>query len=369
MMLRSRAVAIFGCHSNNYATNALTNCKLKSNASDTSEIIGLMFPGQGSQQVGMGVDLYSNPFGKDVFDQVDEALGEKLSELMFRGDPLELQKTSNAQPAILAHSMAILAVAESILPKKFLQQTQLFMGHSLGEFTAACAAGCLTLPDAVRLVRARGKTMEEAAAKNLENVSMVAMMPLGLEKAFELCSAVEWDDSVEDGGVCQVANWNAENQVVLSGTKCAVECAVALGKTDFKVRRAVPLNVSAPFHCTLMTPAEQTIEKLLPLDLPNPTAPIVMNIDGSARETWPEIRQGLVDQTCSTVMWVTCAKTAVEGLTNLESENDNTSVTMYELGPGSTLSSLMRRTAPKHWTVTSLATAENVEQLLKTSDS
>ena len=343
--------------------------------------IALMFPGQGSQHIGMGLDLYTKyPAAKDVFDQVDEALNENLSQLMFHGDPFELQKTSNAQPAILTHSMAMLAAAEDILPNSLLQQTHVFMGHSLGEFTAACAAGCFTLPDAVRLVRARGIAMEEAA-ENAGDVAMVAMMPLGLEKGIELCQTIEAN---ANGGICQVANWNAGNQIVISGTQSAVQQAIDLGKSKYKVRRAIPLDVSAPFHCSLMKSAESKVKDLLydatkeKQTFQNPSAPIVMNIDGSMQDKWIDIREGLINQTCQTVKWVSCAKTVVDSLSehnaykpidgdnNIEIDaNECLEPTMViEIGPGKTLTSLMGRVAPKHFDVFHLNNTETLEKLI-----
>jgi len=341
---------------------------------------GLMFPGQGSQHVGMGLDLHAKfDSARRVFEQVDEALGERLSSLMFHGDALELQKTSNAQPAIMAHSMAALAAATEEENGCLAASTpQVFMGHSLGEFTAACAAGCIELPDAARLVRARGLAMEAAVTTGRGEVSMVAIMPIDYDNAIKLCTAAAKEQLVgaAEAGVCSVANWNADKQIVLSGSKLAVENAVALGKEKFKVRRAVQLDVSAPFHCSLMAPAEARVQEMLEElsrsdKTKNPTTTMIMNVNGATSQTWEEIQQGLIQQTCRTVKWVKCMNTAVELHSESDSRTDSGSdsgrdpnsmlpMTWYEVGPGSTLSSLMRRAVPKHWSIKNIACYEDV---------
>ena len=314
--------------------------------------IGLMFPGQGSQHIGMGHELYKRyPMARDVFDQVDSILQCHLSQLIFHGDENELRKTSNAQPAILAHSLATLAVLQS--ESNVFHEPSIVMGHSLGEFTAACAAGYLELDEAVQMVRARGKAMEAAAAQAGET-SMVAMLPLSYEKSMALCEEIQ---AVQPNHVCQVANWNATNQVVLSGHKAAVEQAVQLGKEKFKVRRAIPLDVSAPFHCSLLQSVEQEVEHLLQASTGSKrrksnattkeekknapsTTHMITNINGTLQHDWTSICSDLSKQTCETVKWVRCMDTAIEG-TDVE--------TWYEVGPGVALSNLMKRHMPKHY--------------------
>jgi [acyl-carrier-protein] S-malonyltransferase len=323
-------------------------CTTTTNSGLKEHSIGLMFPGQGSQHIGMGHDLYKNfPVAKDVFDQVDEILNYNLSKLIFHGDETELKMTSNAQPAILTHSLATLAVIQS--ESDVFDHTHIVMGHSLGEFTAACAAGYMNLADGVKIVRARGVAMEASASQAGETL-MVAMMPLSYEKSQLLCERVIEESNNPNssiyGMVCEVANWNATNQVVISGNKDAIQLAITLGKEEFQVRRAIPLDVSAPFHCSLLHSVEQEVKCLLNNNNCRTSTKnkpqMITNIDGTLQNNWNNIRSDLSKQTCKTVKWVRCMDTAI---------NQTDTETWYEVGPGVTLSTLMKRHVPKHYQV------------------
>ena len=333
----------------------------------SSVAVGLVFPGQGAQHIGMGHSLYTNfPAAKDIFDQVDAVLKLNLSAMMFHGDAHDLRKTSNAQPAILAHSLATLAVLKS--ESDVFDRTRVVMGHSLGEFTAACAAGYLDLDDGIQLVRARGVAME-AAALQAGDTRMVAMMPLSYEKAQLLCERVRrtMSDCPKGTPICEIANWNATNQIVLSGHAPAVELAIELSKEEFRVRRAVPLDVGAPFHCSLMQSAETTVASLLtnttaarrppPAAVaaaavcgeggdgdgasgPRSSIQMITNVNGHLQDNWQTIQQDLTQQTCATVKWVSCMETAIHQ-TEVE--------TWCEVGPGVTLTNLMKRAMPQHY--------------------
>ncbi len=286
--------------------------------------IAYIFPGQGAQTIGMGkalADAY--PEAAQVFEEVDDALGEALSALIWEGDQETLTLTQNAQPALMATSIAALRAmqAEGI----DLGQASFVAGHSLGEYSALCAAGALSVGDTARLLRTRGKAMQEAVPVGVG--AMAAL--LGLD--FEAAQGVA--ETAAEGEVCQAANDNDPGQVVVSGHKAAVERAVEIAK-ERGAKRAVMLPVSAPFHCALMQPAADVMaEALSTVDIKAPSVPIVANVRAEAVSDPEDIRALLVQQVTGSVRWrESVAWMAAQGVTET-----------WEIGAGKALSGMVRR--------------------------
>ena len=258
--------------------------------------VAFVFPGQGSQAVGMGKSLAANfAAARLIFDEVDTALGSKLSSIIFEGPSDTLTLTENAQPALMAVSLATLRVMEIEAGLNLERDAQFVAGHSLGEYSALAAAGAFTVADAARLLRTRGQAMQKAVP-----VGQGAMAALiGLE--FDVASAVAAEAA--QGEVCQAANDNGAGQVVVSGSKAAVERAVEIAKAK-GAKRAMLLPVSAPFHCSLMQPAADVMaEALAKVSVKSPTVPLVANVLAKAIRTPDEIVRGLVQQVTGTVRW------------------------------------------------------------------
>ena len=212
-----------------------------------------VFPGQGSQKVGMGAELAeASPAAREVFEEVDEALGQNLSRILREGPEDELTLTENAQPAIMAHAIAVLRVLETEGGLSIVDKGECVAGHSLGEYSALCAVGAFSLADTARLLKLRGQAMQAAVPVGVG--AMCALLGADLEKATALTEAAV------EGEVCEVANDNDPGQVVLSGHRGAIERAVALSK-DHGIKRGVLLPVSAPFHCSLMQPAADAMDE------------------------------------------------------------------------------------------------------------
>jgi len=258
--------------------------------------IALTFPGQGSQSVGMGKAFFGQfKVAKDVFSEIDEALGQNLSTLMFEGPEDELTLTANAQPALMAVSLAALRVLEHEAGLDLKKHVSFVAGHSLGEYSALAAVGSLTLADTARLLRIRGNAMQAAVAPGVG--AMAAL--LGLD--FEIAARVAAEAA--QGEVCQAANDNGGGQVVVSGSKAAVERAMELAKAQ-GARRAVMLAVSAPFHCSLMQPAADAMaEALAKVSISEPIVPIVGNVSAKAGSDPATLREALVAQVTGTVRW------------------------------------------------------------------
>jgi [acyl-carrier-protein] S-malonyltransferase len=257
----------------------------------------IVFPGQGSQAVGMGRELADNfQVARIVLEQVDEALGESLSKLMFDGPEEALTLTRNAQPALMAVSVAALRVLESETGKSIDQFADYVAGHSLGEYSALAAVGALDLGDAARLLRLRGEAMQTAVP--VGQGAMAALLGAEIEVAREIA------EEASDKGVCDLANDNAPGQVVLSGAKPAVEAAVAAASAR-GIRKAIMLPVSAPFHCSLMGPAaERMAEALGEVTIQEPTVPLVANVTAAALLGGPrQIRECLIEQVTAMVRW------------------------------------------------------------------
>jgi [acyl-carrier-protein] S-malonyltransferase len=289
--------------------------------------IAFTFPGQGSQFVGMGKDLaVAYPVARSVFAEVDEALGEKLSDIMWEGPLERLTLTENAQPALMAVSVAAMRVLTE--GKGWdLRAARFVAGHSLGEYSALAAAGALMIADAARLLRIRGKAMQDAVP--VGQGAMAALLGVDLD----IASKIVTEAASATGLVCQVANDNAPGQVVISGAKLAVEEAGRIGK-DYGLRRAIPLPVSAPFHCSLMQPAaDRMAEALAGADLSAPAVPLVANVTAEPVREPDSIRQLLIEQVTGTVRWRESVSLMAEAGVTL----------LYEIGAGKVLSGMARR--------------------------
>ncbi len=255
-----------------------------------------VFPGQGAQAVGMGRALAdASPAAREVFEEVDDALGQRLSRLMFEGPEDELTLTENAQPAIMANAIAVLRVLEREGGMRLTDKATYVAGHSLGEYSALCAAGSLSLADTARLLRLRGRAMQ--AAVPVGEGAMAALLGLDLEPA--QAAAAE----AAQGEVCAAANDNAPGQVVISGHKAAVERAIEIAKGK-GAKRGILLPVSAPFHCSLMAPAADAMaEALAAATLRAPFVPVVANVTAAPVAAPDDVRRLLVEQVTGMVRW------------------------------------------------------------------
>ncbi|MGI8525096.1 MAG: ACP S-malonyltransferase [Pseudolabrys sp.] len=304
--------------------------------------VAFVFPGQGSQAVGMGKAL-AEAFApaREVFAQVDEALGEKLSTIIFEGPAETLTLTENAQPALMAVSLAAMRVLEAEAGVDLQRDAKFVAGHSLGEYSALAAAGALTIADTARLLRTRGRAMQKAVP--VGTGAMAALLGLELEAA--VASAAE----AAQGQVCQVANDNGGGQVVVSGDRAAVERANEIAKAK-GAKRAMMLTVSAPFHCALMQPAADVMAQALgAVNVKAPVVPLVANVAATAVSDPAEIVRLLVRQVTGTVRWRECITfMAGQGVTKF-----------YEIGAGKVLSGLVKRIADGA-TGTSIGTPDDV---------
>ncbi|WP_131193953.1 ACP S-malonyltransferase [Lichenihabitans psoromatis] len=302
-----------------------------------------MFPGQGSQSVGMGKALADRfPEARAVFDEVDAALGQELSATIFEGPEADLTATANAQPALMATSLAVVRVLQAHAGLDLATQAAFVAGHSLGEYSALAAAGALSIFDAARLLRLRGEAMQAAVPAGVG--AMAALLGTDAEQAGAIAA-----DAAE-GDVCDIANDNGGGQVVLSGHAAAIDRAIALAKQR-GVKRAVLLNVSAPFHCGLMrSAADKMQDALATVSIHPPVVPLVANRDGKPVSDVASIRQSLVAQICGTVRWrdvvLTMAEAGVDDL--------------VELGSGAVLCGLVKRITPGLRTI-SVGTPADIE--------
>lgn len=286
-----------------------------------------VFPGQGSQAVGMGKDLAEAfPIARQTFEEVDEALGEKLSALMFEGPADALTLTENAQPALMAVSVAVTRVLAAEKGLDLKAHAAFVAGHSLGEYSALCAAGALGLADTARLLRLRGQSMQKAVPVGMG--AMAAILGADLDAAVEIAAAAS-----EGGELCTAANDNAPGQVVVSGHKPAVERAMRIA-AERGFKRAMLLPVSAPFHCPLMQPAASAMAAALAdARISAPVVPVVANVTAAAVTDPDTIRRLLVEQVTGTVRWR-------EGVLYMK---DQGVTTLVELGSGKVLSGLAKR--------------------------
>ncbi|MGY9062001.1 MAG: ACP S-malonyltransferase [Rhodospirillales bacterium] len=307
-----------------------------------------VFPGQGSQTVGMGKELADAfPAAKAVFNEVDDSLGQNLSSIMFKGPDEDLVLTENTQPALLACSIAVLRVLESEGGFKIADHGQFVAGHSLGEYSALCAAGTFSLSDAVKLVKIRGKAMQIAVP--LGEGAMAAL--LGLE-ALDAEAVVE---EAAQGDVCDFANDNASGQVVVSGATAAVERALVIAK-EHGAKRALLLPVSAPFHCAMMQPAADVMAGALgDTQMNDPIIPLIANVTAQEVTTANEARELLIKQVCGRVRWR-------EGALYMKSQGVSE---LVEIGHGKVLSGMAKR-IDKELSGRAIGSAETIEKFLKT---
>jgi len=291
-----------------------------------------VFPGQGSQVVGMGKALAERfPPARAVFAEVDDALDQKLSTLMFEGPQDELTLTANAQPALLAASLAAIRVLEAEAGLNLARDASFVAGHSLGEYSALAAAGSLSIGEAAKLLRVRGRAMQ--AAVPVGSGAMAAL--LGIEYEMALAIAKQAAAETGSGAICEIANDNGGGQVVVSGTREAVDRAIEIAKIH-GARRSVLLPVSAPFHCALMQPAAQAMaEALAPTDLKPPCVPLIANVLAAPVSDPEEIRKLLVAQVTGAVRWR-------ESIVFMASKGISIFV---ECGAGKVLSGLIKRLA------------------------
>ena len=306
----------------------------------------IVFPGQGSQKIGMGKELSDNFIeAKQVFEEVNDALNFDLTSVMWEGTDNEISLTSNAQPALMACSIATLRVLNKITNKKLPDLADYVCGHSLGEYTAMTAAEVFSLHQCAILLRLRGNAMQEAVP--IGKGAMAALIGTNLETAKEV------SDKVKSFGVCDIANDNSEGQVVISGDILAVENAIKLSK-DFGIKRAVILPVSAPFHCQLMKPAQTTMENALnDLIFKTPIVPIIPNVNVSPETNPDKLRKNLIDQVTGTVRWRETMKFAdKQGVKKV-----------IELGSGKVLSGIAKRMIKNVVTI-SIENTEDFENFL-----
>lgn len=314
-----------------------------------------VFPGQGSQAIGMGRDIAAAfPAAREVFEEVDETLKQTLSRLMFEGRLDELTLTRNAQPALMATSLAVLRVLEHEGGFALRRKAAVVAGHSLGEYSALAAAGSFTIAEAARLLRLRGESMQHAVPAG--EGAMAALLGVEMAEAKEICEAASFvpESETHETQVIEPANDNGGGQIVVSGHRGAVERAVEIAK-DRGVRRAMLLPVSAPFHCALMAPAAEVMAEALEATPPRPpVVPVVANASATKATDPSEIAALLVRQVTATVRW----RESVLAMTALGVDS------FVELGAGRVLSGLIRRIVPET-AVASAATPPEIEAMLK----
>jgi [acyl-carrier-protein] S-malonyltransferase len=311
--------------------------------------LAFIFPGQGSQAVGMGLALsQSFAAARLVFEEVDEALKQKLSKLMFEGPESDLTLTENAQPALMAVSLAALRVLEGEGGWRLADRARYVAGHSLGEYSALAAAGALDLPEAARLLKLRGQAMQKAVP--VGEGAMAALLGPELDQVRNIARQA----AEETKKVCDVANDNSPGQVVVSGAKDAVERAISIA-TEQGVKRSIMLPVSAPFHCALMQPAADAMqEALAKATIRQPAVPVVANVTAQPVSDAASIAKLLVQQVTATVRW----RESVLAMKSLGVAK------MYELGAGKVLAGLVKR-IDKEIEASSVGTPADVETALK----
>ncbi|PKP82640.1 MAG: [acyl-carrier-protein] S-malonyltransferase [Alphaproteobacteria bacterium HGW-Alphaproteobacteria-18] len=309
--------------------------------------LAFIFPGQGSQEIGMGKALAEAfPAAKAVFEEVDEALGQKLSTLMWEGEIAELTLTANTQPALMAHSVAAMRALEANFGIS-AKDAAFVAGHSLGEYSALASAGAISVGDTARLLRIRGDAMQSAVQPG--QGAMAALLGADYAQAEAACAAGR-----ETGGACDIANDNAPGQLVISGTKAAIDAAIAWSQAN-GVKKAMALNVSAPFHCALMQPAADAMAAALAdTQILAPAVPLVANVSASAVTDPETIRQNLVKQVTGRVRWTESVQYMVgQGVT-----------ATGEAGAGKVLT-VMQRRIEKSLNGFTLGTPEDLEAFAK----
>jgi [acyl-carrier-protein] S-malonyltransferase len=312
-----------------------------------------VFPGQGSQAVGMGRDLAAAfPAARELFQEVDDTLSQRLSRLMFEGPAEELTLTENTQPALMAHSLAVLKVLEKEANITIANKAFVVAGHSLGEYTALAAAGAFSVSDAARLLKLRGQAMQKATPAGVG--AMAALLGADMDQARAICEQASVDPVTQKQEVIQAANDNGAGQVVISGHRTAIERAIEIAK-ESGIKRAMLLPVSAPFHCALMAPAADAMAEALDKTPPTaPVVPVVANVSARRESDPSRIKKLLVQQVTATVRWRECIATMTE--VGVDS--------FIELGAGKVLTGLVKRMAPEA-TGMSAGTPAELETLIK----
>jgi [acyl-carrier-protein] S-malonyltransferase len=305
-------------------------------------------PGQGSQAVGMGLELAAAfPAAREVLEEVDEALKQKLSKLMAEGPQDDLTLTENAQPALMAVSLAVVRVIEAESGKRLGDLAGFVAGHSLGEYSALAAAGAISLADTARLLKLRGQAMQKAVP--VGEGAMAALLGADLDQAKAIA------EEAAEGQVCDIGNDNGPGQVVLSGAKAAIERAIRIAPTK-GVKRALPLPVSAPFHSALMAPAAEAMREALDkVEVRQPVVPVVANVRARPVSDPAEIKRLLVQQVTGMVRWRDCVLAMVEHGVTRE----------VEVGAGKVLTGLAKR-IHKDLDAVAVHTPAEVEAFLKT---
>ncbi len=290
--------------------------------------IALIFPGQGSQMVGMGLELYKNHLkAKEVFDAVDEALRQNLSKIIFYGDEEELKLTSNTQPALMAMSMALVRVLENELGKKLTDFTEIVLGHSLGEYTSLCSIDSIDISSTAKLLRIRGDSMQNSV-KNIET-RMVAVIGLELEIIEKLLSELKGEQDF----LCEIANDNCPGQIILSGFKTSVDKFSEMLRSS-GARSIVDLQVSAPFHCSLMKPAAEVMfEAFQGVSIKKPIIKFINNVSAEFINQPAEIKKKLIEQVYKRVRW----RESIIRVSESKIEK------IIEIGSGKVLTGLNRR--------------------------
>jgi [acyl-carrier-protein] S-malonyltransferase len=309
----------------------------------------LTFPGQGSQAVGMGQSLSEAfPVARELFQEVDDALGQPLSRLMWQGPEADLMLTENAQPALMAVSLAVMRVLEVEGKLEWGRHVSLAAGHSLGEYSALAAAGTFTVPDAARLLKARGRAMQRAVP--VGQGAMAALLGAEIDQAEEVSR-----EATQGAEVCVVANDNAPGQVVISGSKAALERAAEIAKAK-GIKRTMMLPVSAPFHSPLMAPAAREMEaELEKVTMRPPRVPVISNVSVSPENDPVRIRRLLVEQVTGRVRWrETIAGLRARGISSV-----------VEVGAGKVLTTMAKR-IDKDLPGLSIETPQEIEAFLKT---
>ncbi len=307
-----------------------------------------VFPGQGSQFVGMGKELSENfKSAKEVYEEVNEALSQDLFKIMVEGPESELTKTANTQPALMAHSMAVIRVLEKEFGIKLKDKASYVAGHSLGEYTAACAAGVFSLADTARLLRTRGEAMQQAVPLGFGGMAAVLGVSFkDIDALVEACN--------DENNLCVAANDNSDGQVVLSGHMAAIEKAVAVA-SEFGAKRCVKLPVSAPFHSPLMQPAAEVMAKALEeVESHSAQIPLIANVTAQVESSKEDIIKNLIKQVTGTVRWR-------ESVNFMKEEGVTDAV---ELGAGKVLTNIIKRSQPEIHAI-SVGSPSEIEELAK----